>query len=612
MQTTNSHGEGTTSAATSWRGVGLFIRAAREEPGLFLLALLASAGHGVSPVLLSWVLGRVTERVVLPAFRDGRTGLAALAGATVAIVGAALLRTFGSVTRRLAAGRMQHRLQARYRSRLVHRYLNLPPAWHQRHPTGDLLSRVNADVEALWAPIAPLPTALALVVLLVTAAVSAVAADPVLALLGFGLFPVVALVNLAYQRRLTPLVALAQRRRGDISSAAHESFEGALLSKAFGREEYETQRFTDHADRLRDANLSVGRMRAVFDPVLDALPGLGVLAVLAAGTYRVNSGDLTAGEAVQITYLFIMLGVPIRAFGWVLAEMPRSVAGWDRVSAVLGAGLERPHGDQSLPGTGPLGLAVRDVHLGYAGVDILRGVELDVAPGRMVALVGSTGAGKSTLVGLLTGMFEPRAGAYLLDGVERRRLRPEALSRAIAVVPQHVLLFADTVRSNVALGIDADDESIWHALRLAQVDGVIRAMPAGLDTLVGERGSTLSGGERQRLALARALVRRPRLLVLDDTTSSVDADVETRIVAGLRAADVRCTTVIVAYRTATLAMADEVIHLHRGRVADRGGHADLLARNADYRSLVTAYAEASAEARADRPRSLPSPPVAGG
>jgi ABC-type multidrug transport system fused ATPase/permease subunit len=572
------------------------------------VAALASAGYGISPVLLSWVLGRVTEQVVLPAFRDGRTGVAVLVSAAGAIIGAALLRTLGGVVRRLAAGGMQHRLQGRYRSGVVHRYLQLPLSWHQRHPTGDLLSRVSADVEASWAPVAPLPAALGVVILLITAAVAAVAADPVLAMLGFGLFPVVATFNIFYQRRITPLVTLAQHRRARVSSVAHESFEGALLSKAFGREGYETRRFAEHADGLRDANTAVGSMRALFDSVLDALPGLGVLAVLAAGTYRVSSGDLTAGEAVQLTYLFVMLGVPIRAFGWVLAEVPRSVAGWDRVSAVLQAGLDRPPGDLPLPGAGPLGLVLRDVHVGYDGTDVLRGVDLDVAPGKTTALVGPTGAGKSTLVGVLTGTFVPSSGAYFLDGVDRRRLPPEALSRAIAVVPQHTLLFADTVRNNVTLGFDADDETIWQALRLAQVDAVVRALPQGLDTDVGERGGTLSGGERQRLALARALVRRPRLLVLDDTTSSVDADVEAHMVAGLRAADLPCTTVIVAYRTATLAMVDEVVYLHRGRVVDRGGHADLLARNAGYHQLVTAYAQASTLVRAEESGSLLSAP----
>jgi ABC-type multidrug transport system fused ATPase/permease subunit len=236
-------------------------------------------------------------------------------------------------------------------------------------------------------------------------------------------------------------------------------------------------------------------------------------------------------------------------------------------------------------------------------------VDLEVAAGSTVAVVGSTGAGKSTLAGLLVRLVDPTSGRVLLDGVDLRDLREGALAQVAALVPQSTFVFDDTVRGNIALGLDdpgvpdgrrVDDAAIWEALRLAQAEGFVAALPDGLDTAVGERGSSLSGGQRQRLALARALVRRPRLLVLDDATSALDPAVERAVLDGLRAAGRGTTVVVVAYRPATIALADEVVHLDRGRVVDRGPADEVAARDEGYRELVTAYARASADREAAR------------
>jgi ATP-binding cassette, subfamily B, bacterial len=226
---------------------------------------------------------------------------------------------------------------------------------------------------------------------------------------------------------------------------------------------------------------------------------------------------------------------------------------------------------------------------------VLREVAFDVRPGRTVALVGATGAGKSTLASLLVRLVDPSTGSVSYDDVDLRELAAGGVAEVAALVPQTTFLFDDTVRSNVTLGADVPDEDVWAALRLAQADGFVAALPAGLDTVVGERGTTLSGGQRQRLALARGVVRRPRLLVLDDATSSVDASVEQRILAGLREAALPSTVVVVAYRRATISLADEVVFVEEGRVSDRGRHDELLARSDGYRDLVTAYERAEAE-----------------
>jgi ABC-type multidrug transport system fused ATPase/permease subunit len=584
------------TTAVMRQGLHVLGVAVRAEKAVFAAAVLASAVYGGMTVGSAWALGWATENVVLPAFgRDGATGAALWTGVLL-IMGAALLKAAGVAGRRILAGLMQYRMQARSRREVTKQYLRLPLAWHHRHPTGQLLSNASADAEAAWAPLAPLPMAVGVIVMLVTAAVAMVVTDPVLAVVGFLVFPAIAALNFVYQRRLSPLATRAQQLRAEVSEIAHESFDGALVVKTLGREALETERFRRRAHELRDANIAVGRVRGLFDPLLEALPTLGVLAVLAVGAVRLVSGSIDPGELVQVAYLFTLLAFPIRALGWVLAELPRSVVGWERVRSVLEAQGSMEYGATSPAASAePARLEVAGVSYSYGTGQALSEVTFDVPPGRTVALVGPTGSGKSTLVQLLVRLVDPAAGKVLLDGVDLRELAYGGVAESVALVPQQTFLFDDTVRGNVTLGLPIGDEDVWAALRLAQADGFVARLPDGLGTRVGERGATLSGGQRQRLALARAIVRRPRLLILDDATSSVDPQVEARILAGLRDAASAATVVVVAYRLATIALADEVVYLERGQVADHGTHDELLARCVGYRNLVTAYEREEAE-----------------
>ncbi|SDC96606.1 ABC-type multidrug transport system, ATPase and permease component [Nocardioides lianchengensis] len=583
--------ERTSGRGSTGAGFAVLLVAIKREPWIFTVSTIGSLLFGALTVADAWVLGWSTDHVVLPAFETGEIGGDMLLAVLALFVGVAILRAVGIVARRLGAGIMQYRMQAHTRRAVTRQYLALPMEWHQRHPTGQLLSNANSDVEAAWGPIAPLPMAVGTVAMMVIAVVQMLVADLVLALVGLLVFPAVMAANVAYQRLAQGWMTRAQQLRAEVSEIAHESFDGALVVKTLGREGEETDRFAAKARELRDVNIRAGRIRAAFDPALAALPNIGVLIVLAVGVSRVLNGQTDAGAVVTVAYLLTIVSFPIRSIGWLLGELPRSVVGYRRVRSVLDETGEMPYGDRTVGvAAGGARLDVDGLAYAYeADRELLTDVTFSAEPGRTVAVVGATASGKSTLTTLLTRLVDPDRGRVLLDGTDVRDLAAGELARVVSVVPQAAFLFDDTVRGNVALGADVGDEAVWAALRAAQADGFVAALDGGLDARLGERGTSLSGGQRQRISLARALVRRPRLLVLDDATSAVDPEVEARILAALREGDSDATLVVVAYRKATIGLADEVVHLEDGRVADRGTHAELLERSPSYARLVNAY-----------------------
>ncbi|MBW9216670.1 ABC transporter ATP-binding protein/permease [Mumia sp. zg.B53] len=575
------------------RGFGIIGRGVAEERRRFALAVVGSLVYGAMTVADAWVLGWATDHVVVPSFRDGELATGAAVVASLLFISVALLRAWGVIVRRLVGGIVYYRLMASYRRKVTRRYLALPMSWHARHPTGQLLSNANADVEATWAVMMPLPMAVGVAAMLVTAVAAMLTADIVLTVVGLVVFPLLFTINVGYQRLLSPRVTRAQELRGRVSAVAHESFDGALVVKTLGREDEETARFAAVTRELRDANVASGRIRSVFDPLIEMLPNLAVLLVVVIGVERVIAGDIEAGAVVQVAYLFTVVGFPVRAFGWVLGELPRTVVGWDRIQAVLRATGDMPYGREGLPGDGALRVDVDAVAYGYdPGRPVLQDLSFTLEPGTVTAVVGLTGSGKSTLASLLDRLVDPEEGTIRLDGTDIASLTHDALAEAVALVPQHTFVFDDTVRDNITLGADVDDARLREVLELTQASGFVDALPDGLDTQLGERGTTLSGGQRQRLALARALVRDPRLLVLDDATSALDPDVEQRILSALArstASGAGPTVFIVAYRKATISLADEVLFLRGGRLVDRGTHAELVARSPEYADIVQAY-----------------------
>ena len=578
------------------RGLRILGQAIRTEPRLFTVGAVGSCLFGLLIIANSYVVGAVIGHVVVPAFTEHRIRVAELGLIAVVFLGISVLRVASIFGRRLGAGYMQFRLQARYRRAVTRRYLALPPSWHQRHATGTLLSNANSDVEAAFVPIAPLPFAVGTIVMIFAAVVSLFITDWVLALVGVTLFPALFGLNVLYSRRMSPRQIRAQQLRAKVSAVAHESFDGALVVKTMGREADESRRFGVFVTELRDALVAVGRLRGLFDPLMDSLPSVGTLAVLLLGAWRLQTGAISVSELVSVAFLFTVLAFPVRAIGWVVAELPRSVAGWERVQAVLSADGDLAYGSVNPTASGPAGLVLDKVTFAYGDSPVLHDVSFTVPAGKTVALVGATGSGKSTIASLAVRLVDPAKGTVTVDGVALPELSAPALAATSALVPQVPFVFDDSVRGNVTLDRDGlDDDAAWSALRLAQAGGFVSKLPDGLDTAVGERGTSLSGGQRQRLTLARALAGRPRLLVLDDATSAVDPRVEAAILASLRGREAGASILVVAYRRATIALADEVVYLQHGRVVATGTHAELMDTVPGYLDLVTAYEQAEAE-----------------
>ena len=576
----------------------------RREPRWFAFAVAGSTLYGVMTVLTAWAIGKVTREQVQPAVEAGHATAHQLWATFGWVAGVVCLNVVGVVIRRIAAGYTMYNVAAQFRREVTRQYLRLPLSWHHRHPSGQLLSNANADVEATWNVFAPLPMALGVIVMLIAGIVQMVLVDPVMAIIGLTVFPALFLANMVFQRAMSPRIARAQQLRAEVSEVAHESFEAALVVKAMGREQQEADRFEEVTRRLQVANVDVGRTRGTFDPVIEAIPTLGTLAVLAVGTHQVASGALQPADVVQVAYLISVLAFPVRALGWVLGELPRTVVGWDRVDAVLRARGELTHGSATLPQGSSAHSTLTGVDYSYEVVDdegnssqfrAIHDVTIDVPAGSTVALVGPTGSGKSTLTNLTLRLVDPERGTVSIDGVDLREVARGGVPAAGALVPQQTFMFDDSVRGNVTLGVERTDDEVWHALEVAQAADFVRALPAGLDTHVGERGASLSGGQRQRIALARAVIRSPRLLVLDDATSAVDPSVEQAILGALRRTSEGTTVLVVAYRMSTITLADEIVYVENGRVLDHGTHGELLGRCAGYERLVTAYAREAAE-----------------
>ena len=550
----------------------------RFHPKLFAIAVSGATLFALCTVASSIGLRWMIDRVILVRFEQNIVDLPALIAGSVIVIGIGLLRAFGVVIRRSYAGKAEWRTCETLTEKVIDHIVAQPIEWHRKKMTGDIVARCGVDADASVAILAPLPFSTSVVVMMVVSASWMLFVDIPLGLVAVVVFPILLLLNIGYQRRIDRYYNLAQKELGSLSEAVHESFDGVMVVKSFGAEKRETQRLANISSRLRDARIDAVGIRSTFEAMLDAIPSLLNIALIVLGSYRVRSGNMSVGELSSFIYLFSLLVFPLRIIGYLFSEIPHSVAGWRRINEVLDEKLLRDPADDIQNTQRGAGIEIKDCFFGHQGqIPIISNLNLKISEGKTVALVGATGCGKTTLLHLISGLISPTSGEIAVQ------------SGGVSLVFQEAFLFAETLRYNITLDAEISTESVKKALEISQCNDFIGDLELGIDTSMGERGISLSGGQRQRVALARAIAQNRSVLLLDDTTSALDPNTEANVVRSLRQMSGHHTVVIVASRPSTIALADEVLYMDEGCIADRGSHEELLGRSAKYLELIKAF-----------------------
>ena len=506
------------------------------------------------------------------------------------ILGLGVARALMMGGRRLIAGKQALAVELDLRTGVYAKLLRLSFGFYDRHQIGQLMSRATVDLQAVRFFLGyGLIFFFQHIFTVVGVGIVVFLVSWQLALVSLAVAPLLIVVAYRYSHVSHPLLREVQQKLADVATVAEENIVGVHVVKSFAREEAEQEKFERRSAAVFELSVQANRQRALYIPLLSFLPLLGQAAILLLGGHMVAAGTLSLPSFVRFNFYLAMLVMPLRALGMWIGQAQRATASGERIFEVIDEHEEVADTPASvtLP-PGPGRIVFEGVTFGYdAERPVLEDVDLVLEAGRIVALVGHTGSGKTSLASLVPRFYDVQQGRVTVDGVDVRELTLPSLRSEIGVIAQDPFLFSATVRENIAFGRpDADDEEVERAARLAQAHDFIAALPDGYDTVIGERGITLSGGQRQRVAIARALVVDPRILVLDDATASVDASTEARIREGLRDAMRDRTTIIVAHRLSTIALADEVVVLDHGRVQMHGTHDEAARLSPVYREIL--------------------------
>jgi ATP-binding cassette subfamily B protein len=556
-----------------------FLRPYKLSLVVSLLLAFASQAGALSFV---WLTGSVVDAIKL----GDRHRLDLLIGVVLAVGVAKAVSTFG---RRLISGNQALGVEMDLRSALYAKLVRLSFGYFDRHQTGQLMSRATVDLQGVRFFLGyGLIFFFQHVFTIVGVGVLVFIISWKLALIALAVAPVMVAIAYRYSNVSHPVLRDVQQKMADVATVAEENIVGVHIVKSFAQEQAEQDKFERRSEALFSQSVRANRQRAFYVPLLSFLPMLGQAAVLLAGGRMVVHGSLSLQDFIRFNLYLALLIFPLRMLGMWIGEGQRATASGERIFQVIDEveDIRDTPGAGALP-AGPGQVRFESVTFGYdPNRPVLEEIDLELEPGRTVALIGHTGSGKTTLASLIPRFYDVQAGHVTIDGTDVRDVTVTSLRREIGVIPQDPFLFSATVRENLAFGRpDASDEELEHAARLAQAHEFVDQLPDGYDTVIGERGITLSGGQRQRLAIARALVLDPRILILDDATASVDAATEAKIRVGLKEAMRGRTTVIIAHRLSTIALADEIVVLEAGRIAARGTHDDLIDVSEVYREI---------------------------
>lgn len=491
--------------------------------------------------------------------------------------------------RRYSAFRIALRVETDLRRRLFAHLQRLHFGFHDQAQTGQLMARANTDIQQIHMVVILLPLTVAATLTMITVIGILFYYSVGLAVIVLALMPMLLVAASRFSRKIQPVNLALQEELGDLSGVVEESVSGVRVIKGFGSEKTQVKALKHEADSVLDRALAAARLRALFLPLVDFIPTLALVAILWYGGHEVVNGQLEIGDLVAFNAFVLMLIWPLRMLGMLLASASRASSAGGRIEEILSTdpAISNRHGARDLERGGGA-IRFEGVSFGYTDDStVLDGFDLDIGPGDSVALVGSTGCGKTTVARLLPRFYDIRAGKILVDGVDIRDLRVASLRRNIGIVFDDTFLFSDSIRENIAFAEpEATMDEVRRAATLAGADEFIDALDAGYDTVIGEHGYSLSGGQRQRIAIARAILADPQVLILDDATSAVDPTKEHEIRAALEEVMGSRTTLIIAHRPATIALADRVVLMDAGRVVAEGTHESLLATSARYREVL--------------------------